>query len=82
MKVDLRSAAAYFGTTYDTLENRFRKLKKDATTLKAEVDGGERVEITTPSRTKSTSATPRKPKTLKKGLLESMYALESFVMTD
>lgn len=69
-KPDLRATATYFGTTYDTLENRFRKLKKEAEVLKSEVDRGDRVEIITPSRTKSTPSTPRKPKTPKKDPLE------------
>jgi hypothetical protein len=37
---DLRGAAGYFGTTYDTLENRFRKLKKDAEAMQAEKGEG------------------------------------------
>lgn len=49
----------YFGTTYDTLENRFRKIKKESATLKDEVERGERGEIA-PSRTKSNPSTPRK----------------------
>lgn len=69
-KVDLRATATFFGTTYDTLENRFRKLKKDSATLQAEVGGGERAEVT-PTRTKSTPSTPRKPKTPKKEPLAS-----------
>ncbi|KAK3710626.1 hypothetical protein LTR37_010254 [Vermiconidia calcicola] len=71
VKIDLRAVATYYGTTYDTLENRFRKLKKDAADLKAEVDGGDRGEVAVPSRTKSAPTTPRKPKTPKKGPLES-----------
>jgi len=48
--------AIYFGTTYDTLENRFRKIKKEAATLKEEVDSGQRGEV------KPKPSTPRKPK--------------------
>ncbi|EME43241.1 hypothetical protein DOTSEDRAFT_72589 [Dothistroma septosporum NZE10] len=72
VKVDLKQTATYFGTTYDTLENRFRKLKKEAATLKEEIDKGERSEISTPSRTKSTPSTPRNPKTPKKDLLTTV----------
>ena len=72
-KPDLKTTAIYFGTTYDTLENRFRKLKKEAETLKAEVERGERGELTVPSRPKSAPTTPRKPKTPKKEPLESMF---------
>ena len=76
-KPDLRTTATYFGTTYDTLENRFRKLKKEADTLKSEVDSGQRGEIATPSRTKSAPATPRKPKSPKKEPLECKFPLYS-----
>lgn len=71
-QIDLKQTAAYFGTTYDTLENRFRKIKKEATTLKDEIDNGERSGVTTPSRTKSASSTPRKPKTPKKDPLSTV----------
>lgn len=37
--------------SYDTLENRFRKIKKESAVLKAEVENGERTPISTPSRT-------------------------------
>ncbi|TKA28999.1 hypothetical protein B0A50_03411 [Salinomyces thailandicus] len=67
VKVDLASAAKYYGTTYNTLENRFRKIKKLSGVLKAEVENGERGEV------KSKPTTPRKPKTPKK------YALNSVV---
>ncbi|KAK3717746.1 hypothetical protein LTR37_005517 [Vermiconidia calcicola] len=72
VKIDLRAVATYYGTTYDTLENRFRKLKKDAADLKTEVDGGDRGEVAVPSRTKSAPTTPRKPKTPKKEPLETV----------
>ena len=74
-KPDLKSTAKYFGTTYDTLENRFRKLKKDAETLKAEVDGEQRGEVTTPSRIKSAPSTPAKAKTPKNQPLNGMFML-------
>ncbi|KAK5129529.1 hypothetical protein LTR08_003188 [Meristemomyces frigidus] len=70
VKLDLKSVAAYYGTTYDTLENRFRKIKKVAATLKAEVDGGERGEVAT--RPKSNPRTPRKAKTSKKDALTTV----------
>ncbi|KAK5166114.1 uncharacterized protein LTR77_008375 [Saxophila tyrrhenica] len=57
VKIDLRAAAAYYGTTYDTLENRLRKIKKDAEALKSEADPNA---VVTPSRSKSTASTPKK----------------------
>ncbi|KAK5733931.1 hypothetical protein LTR17_009338 [Elasticomyces elasticus] len=66
IKVDLKATATAYGCTYDTLENRFRKLKKLAATLKEEVDNGERGDVAVPARVKSAPATPRKPKTPKK----------------
>ena len=62
-QLDLKTIATYYGTTYDTLENRFRKIKKDADILKAEVDGGDRV-----------PTTPRKSKTPKKDTLSCKYS--------
>jgi hypothetical protein len=53
-QIDIRAIAHYYGTTYDTLENRFRPLKKMAAQLKA--DASDDMRSTKP-------ATPRKPKT-------------------
>lgn len=55
----------FYGTTYDTLENRLRKVKKDAAVLKEEVASGERPAV--PVKAKSEPNTPKKPKTPKKG---------------
>ena len=71
IQLDLGSIAKYYGTTYHTLENRFRKTRKDAKVLEAEVNSGERGDEGTPTRTKSAPATPRKAKTPKKDPLES-----------
>ena len=65
-QLDLKTAARYYGTTYDTFENKFRQIKKQANELKAAVDSGEAGEVPTPARTKSAPSTPRKPKTPKK----------------
>jgi len=75
---DLKAMAIAYGCTYDTLENRFRNIKKLAITLKQEIDSGERGEVVAPARAKSAPNTPRKPKTPKKDPLSGMY---SFRMT-
>nr|POE78454.1 hypothetical protein CFP56_60686 [Quercus suber] len=65
VKLDLREVAKYYGTTYDTLENRLRKVKKDAAILKEEVQTGERGEVPTPRTAPDTPKKPRTPKTPK-----------------
>ncbi|KAK4548441.1 hypothetical protein LTR36_009351 [Oleoguttula mirabilis] len=76
VKLDLKAIATYVnpldstGPLNDTLENRFRKIKKDAVVLKAEVETGKRGEVA--PRGKSAPTTPRKPKTPKKGALSSV----------
>ncbi|TKA67838.1 hypothetical protein B0A55_09130 [Friedmanniomyces simplex] len=72
VKLDLKAMATAYGCTYDTLENRFRKIKKLAATLKEEVDNGERGDIAVPARIKSAPSTPRKPKTPRKDPLSAV----------
>lgn len=52
------------GATYDSIEGRFRLIKKEAAQLKAEIDNGERPEA--PARGtaagRSLTSTPRKPR--------------------
>lgn len=51
-----------YGTTYDTIQNRYRKIRKEADALKAEVESGERTEVATPrkgARGAAAAATPR-----------------------
>ena len=67
--------AVAYGCTYDTLENRFRNIKKLAITLKQEIDSGERGEVVAPPRAKSAPNTPRKPKTPKKDPLSGTYSI-------
>ena len=59
------------GATYDSIEGRFRIIKKEAASLKAEIDNGARPEAptrgavsmnTTPKKPKSASNTPKKVK--------------------
>ncbi|KXL42471.1 hypothetical protein M433DRAFT_21479 [Acidomyces richmondensis BFW] len=66
VKINIAETAKYYGTTYDTLENRLRKVKKEAAILKDEVDSGRRGEVVV---RKSNPATPRKPKTPNKDIL-------------
>ncbi|TKA77588.1 hypothetical protein B0A49_01741 [Cryomyces minteri] len=64
MKLDYRKIASYYGegATYDSVEGRFRVIKKEAQQLKAEIEGGVRAEAPPRGTTKS----PRKPRTPKK----------------
>ncbi|KAK6439514.1 hypothetical protein LTR95_004282 [Oleoguttula sp. CCFEE 5521] len=62
MKPDLRQIATLFGTTYDTLENRLRTIKKDAAILKDDVTSGKRGEVT------AARGTPKKTPSKKTGL--------------
>lgn len=82
IKPDLKQTATFFGTTYDTLENRFRKIKKDAQVLKDEVNSGQRGEVTAPSRARSAPSTPRKAKTPKKDALGSKTILPPHSLSD
>lgn len=69
LKPDLRAVAGYYGCTYDTLQNRFRAIKKAAEGVKAEHTDEDGKEVT--PMPGSAKATPRKPKTPKKDQLES-----------
>ncbi|KAL2041775.1 hypothetical protein N7G274_005559 [Stereocaulon virgatum] len=65
MKLDYRKIATMYGkgATYDSIEGRFRIIKKEAAVLKSEIDTGARPEA--PARGKdpnSTTSTPKKPK--------------------
>jgi hypothetical protein len=57
IKIDVSSVATHFGTTYDTIENRLRPVKKQAKELKEAVSNG------TQDRVVSTRKSPTKPKT-------------------
>ncbi|KAK3673548.1 hypothetical protein LTR78_006452 [Recurvomyces mirabilis] len=72
VKINLSEAAKYYGTTYNTFENKFRHIKKQANELKAAADNGETGDVPTPTRTKSVPSTPRKPKTPRKDPLSSV----------
>lgn len=77
------------GATYDSIEGRFRIIKKDAAVLKAEVDSGVRSPApprnqkatseagsftTTPKKARTTTNTPRKEKTLSGRVAKSANA--------
>lgn len=66
-QVDVRSVATHFGATYDTIENRLRPVKRQATELQKAVDSGSQGQVA------STRKSPSKPKTPRK----SATALES-----
>lgn len=60
------------GATYDSIEGRFRIIRKDAAILKAQLDSGERPAapargagaVSTPKKQKSTVSTPKKEKVM------------------
>ena len=61
------------GATYDSIEGRFRIIKKEAAALKAEIDNGDRPEApirgassanSTPRKNKSSISIPKKEKTI------------------
>ena len=64
MQIDYRKVAKAFGTTYDTIENRFRKIKEEALALEKESADGEHSKVT-PPRSRPTSSTPKEEKTMK-----------------
>jgi len=64
-KVDVSSVATHFGTTYDTIENRLRPVKKQAKELKEAVSNG------TQDKVVSTRKSPTKPKTPRKSAAAS-----------
>ncbi|KAG7010096.1 hypothetical protein G7Y79_00001g003680 [Physcia stellaris] len=70
-KPDYRKIATYFGdnTTYDSIEGRFRPLRKLAETLKEEVESSTRTSTNNTTSTSFTSnasdATPKKPRAKK-----------------
>lgn len=66
IQIDLKATATCFHTTYDTLENKMRKIKKLAATLKSEVDSGARGEVESIRR--SATSTPKKTATPSKAL--------------
>ena len=61
--------AKYYGTTYSAIENRFRKIRKDAEALKKEAGEGEG----TPTNSKVSTPASRSNK--KHDVLHSMWSL-------
>lgn len=72
LQIDLAEAAKLFGITYSALEWQFRPLKREAKELQKNGNKGTSL-AGTPSRTKSTTSTP-KSKTAKKGALHGLYS--------
>jgi hypothetical protein len=60
VQIDVSNVATHFGTTYDTIENRLRPIKKQAKVLKDAVSNGTQDKVT------STRKSPTKPRTPKK----------------
>lgn len=60
LQIDVSNVATHFGTTYDTIENRLRPVKKQAKLLKDAVSNGTQDKVT------STRKSPTKPRTPKK----------------
>jgi hypothetical protein len=67
-QIDVSNVATHFGTTYDTIENRLRPVKKQAKLLQEQVSNGTQDKVT------STRKSPTKPRTPKKasGALDGM----------
>ena len=59
-QIDVSNVATHFGTTYDTIENRLRPIKKQAKVLQEQVSNGMQDKVT------STRKSPSKPRTPKK----------------
>ena len=67
-QLDYRKIATYYGNnaTYDSIEGRFRIIKREAAVLKAEIDSGSRPEA--PPRGNNTPVgTPKKPRSTNAG---------------
>lgn len=63
-QLDLHEVAKMYGTTYDTIQNRYRKIRAEANEIKQHVESGESPEIVvTPKRARAAgTGTPRKAK--------------------
>lgn len=73
---NLHEVAKHMGVSYDTLQNKFRTIKKDATKLQEDVKDGKVVVPATPARTKSVPSTPKSnSKTAAKDPLHSKYSI-------
>jgi len=65
LQLDYRKIATMYGNgaTYDSIEGRFRIIKKEAAQLKSEIDSGARPEAPMRGANPSATSTPKKPKT-------------------
>lgn len=68
-QIDVSAVATHFGTTYDTVENKLRPIKKQAKALQEAVNNGTLDKVT------ATRKSPSKPKAPKKntGTLDSKF---------
>jgi hypothetical protein len=64
-QLDYRKIATMYGNgaTYDSIEGRFRIIKKEAAQLKSEIDSGARPEAPIRGATASGTSTPKKART-------------------
>ena len=60
-QIDVSNVATHFGTTYDTIENRLRPVKKQAKILKDNVSNGTQDKVTSTRKSPTKPRTPRKP---------------------
>lgn len=63
-----------YGTTYDTIQNRHRKIRKEADALKEEVESGARGEVATPKKGPKTPSAAAMPKSKSKTISASSSA--------
>ena len=68
-QIDVSNVATHFGTTYDTIENRLRPVKKQAKILQEQVSNGTQDKVTSTRKSPSKPRTPKKPA----GALDGMF---------
>ena len=59
-QIDVSNVATHFGTTYDTIENRLRPVKKQAKLLQEQVSNGTQDKVTSTRKSLTKPRTPKK----------------------